>query len=61
MEEKGTWGPRPGAAGEPEPLATPSTWLGTAQTVCLVVVCNKLLLLPPLNWNLSVLFLTCDR
>ena len=22
---------------------------------------NKLLLLPPLNWNLSVLFLTCDR
>lgn len=32
-----------------------------AHTVRLAVVCNKLLLLPPLNWNLSVLFLTCDR
>lgn len=35
--------------------------LGTAHTVCLVGICNKLLLLPPLTWNLSVLFLTCDR
>lgn len=51
-----------GSKGARTPLPAPAPpLLGTAHTVCLVFVCNKLLLLPPLNWNLSVLFLTCDR
>lgn len=51
-----------GPNGERQQLGAPEhTSLGTAHTVCLVGVCNKLLLLPALTWNLSVLFLTCDR
>ena len=45
---------------EGPPLPRPRGHGGTS-TVVVVLVCNKLLLFSPLNWNLSVLFLTHDR